>query len=229
VYFEDENNGWAVGGAVSAKIICDPTCRLVITGWYNVILSTTDGGANWSVRSNLGRRGLLEDIHFVDSQEGWAVGWNRTILHSTDGGATWSSQTSPVSSDFYGVFFADANHGWITGMSLLSAESAILHTDNGGSSWIDQSGGASEDWTRVHFVDANTGWVVGLDGVIVHTTDSGDNWTPQASGTTSSLRGVCFTDSQHGWAVGDDGTILHYGEREVGGYSVYLPLVIKPD
>ena len=35
----------------------------------------------------------LNDVHFIDPQNGWAVGQHGTILRTTDGGVTWQTAT----------------------------------------------------------------------------------------------------------------------------------------
>jgi len=225
VYFENENNGWAVGGAISISIICNPSCQINITAWYNTVLRTTNGGASWTKQTNLGRRGLLKDIYFVDSLEGWAVGWNKTILHTTDGGASWSSQTSPVDSDFTGVSFTDANNGWISGYGGLSqnSSSSILYTENGGDSWTMHSDSITKQtyWQGIHTDIDGSVWVIGEGGALIYTEDDGATWTPQNSGVTSNLNGLHFLDNKKGWVVGGDGTILHLVEPA----QIYLPFI----
>ncbi|MEE4260632.1 MAG: YCF48-related protein, partial [Bacteroidales bacterium] len=69
----------------------------------------------------------LNDVTFIDSNNGWAVGDSGTILHTSDGGNNWEFQESGTIADLNSVFFVDENYGWICGDSSI-----ILHTDNGG-------------------------------------------------------------------------------------------------
>src|SRR5216683_88598 len=62
----------------------DPS-TVVAAGDYGTILSTTDGGATWTLQSS-GTRNALLGLSFVDVNTGWAVGEGGTILSTTDGG-----------------------------------------------------------------------------------------------------------------------------------------------
>lgn len=120
----------------------------------------------------------LKDVHFANSQMGWAVGDAGTIINTTDGGQTWSAQTSGVSEILRAVFFIDVNTGWAVGGNLSKA---LLKTTNGGSTW--QSIAASNIMSNlmydIAFADANTGWLVAYDSVF-RTTDGGATWVNEA-------------------------------------------------
>ena len=99
----------------------------------NVILRTTDGGANWG-REPSGVPNWLNDVRFTDANTGAVVGGQgicspgaSTILRTTDGGATWKRQNTGWTRALYGVFFTDANTGWAVGELGI-----ILHTTTGG-------------------------------------------------------------------------------------------------
>lgn len=107
----DENNIWIAGYDDNEK---------------GIIKSSVDGGLTWNKK--LGDTiQLLNDITFIDSNNGWAVGDSGTILHTSDGGNNWEFQESGTIADLNSVYFVDENHGWICGDSAI-----ILYTDNGG-------------------------------------------------------------------------------------------------
>jgi len=107
----DENNIWIAGYDDNEK---------------GIIKSSIDGGLTWNKK--LGDTiQLLNDITFIDSNNGWAVGDSGTILHTSDGGNDWEFQESGSIADLNSVYFVDENHGWICGDSTI-----ILYTDNGG-------------------------------------------------------------------------------------------------
>ena len=112
IQFVDANNGWAVGD--SAKIF-----------------RTTNGGSTWTRLTNSGADGssTLRAMCFLDRNIGWIGGQVASggvpafVLHTTNGGASWSMQggaawtpppTPPVQSNITGLFFVDANTGWMT-------------------------------------------------------------------------------------------------------------------
>jgi len=107
----DENNIWIAGYDDNEK---------------GIIKSSVDGGLTWNKK--LGDTiQFLNDITFIDSNNGWAVGDSGTILHTSDGGNNWEFQESGTIADLNSVYFVDENYGWICGDSSI-----ILHTDNGG-------------------------------------------------------------------------------------------------
>jgi large repetitive protein len=117
---------------------------------------------------------------------------------------TWTTQTSGTTSTLYGVFFSDANNGWVVGTGGL-----IRHTVNGGTAWSAQTSTTTQNLRSVFFSSATSGWAVGNGGVIVHTTNGGTTWVAQTSGVTSQLYDVYFLDANNGWAVGTGGVIRH--------------------
>ena len=72
VAFSDAKHGWAVGFA-------------------GAILSTSDGGAQWTVQRSR-TEPQLRAIALTDARHAWAVGG--TIFSTTDGGAHWTTATT---------------------------------------------------------------------------------------------------------------------------------------
>jgi len=108
VHFADRNTGTVVGRS-------------------GRILHTTDSGANWTLQDS----GLLTDfrsVSFVGTDVGVVVGGIR-ILRTTDGGVRWARQSGDSAGYFgyFGVWFADADHGTVVG-----DDGTILHTTTGG-------------------------------------------------------------------------------------------------
>jgi len=112
IQFIDANNGWVVGD--SAKIF-----------------HTTNGGATWTRLTNSGANGSssLNALFFLNGNIGWIGGQVASgsvpafVLHTTNGGVSWSMQggaswaapnKSPVQANILGLFFVDANTGWMT-------------------------------------------------------------------------------------------------------------------
>ena len=102
-------------------------------GWVcgddGVILRTTDGGSTWTPQVS-GTTGLLDDVFFRDSNNGWIVNEDSEgeVLHTTDGGVTWTPQSSGAT-NLYALWFTDASTGWGVGDG-----GSIVHTTNGGGS-----------------------------------------------------------------------------------------------
>jgi photosystem II stability/assembly factor-like uncharacterized protein len=206
------------------------------TGWSvgqsGEILTTTDGGTQWSPQTS-GTDQDLHDVRFVDANDGWAAGgsndWlnstaSAVVVHTSDGGATWTPQTTGIaglSYDLTGVTFVNVDQGWAVGGRDWGDVSSgvVLHTTDGGLSWVPQTLPVSDvELNDVAFVDTLHGWavgeVVGETGtnvtVILGTHDGGATWTEQLSymppvgGNTSdgTLTSVACIDAKHVVAVG---------------------------
>lgn len=150
---------------------------------------------------------ILHDMHFLDTQVGWAVGPTYDnegrILSTTDGGTTWSFQKSDT--PLWGVWFISPTEGWVVG-----DEGTILYTTDGGESWREQNSHTREHLRAIQFTDPLEGWVVGDAGRILYTDDAGRDWQVQPWITDSDLRGIWFASPILGWAVGGRGTILRF-------------------
>ena len=96
------------------------------------------GESKWSIvrdddiARDDGVEGDLQDAHFPDAKNGWAVGSQGLILHTADGGKTWTKREIEMerSSDLWNIYFRDTNHGFITG-----TRGAIFMTKDGGKTW----------------------------------------------------------------------------------------------
>lgn len=152
----------------------------------------------------ISRVGLFQDLAFVNAQIGWAVGNDGTILSTADGGQTWRPQVSGVEEDLDGVFFLNAQQGWVVG----EERGVILATADGGQTWQPQVSRVEEDLYGVWFVSDRQGWVVGDNGTLLTTSNGGQTWSRQNAGVEVALRKVVFVNPQRGWVVGNGGTIL---------------------
>jgi photosystem II stability/assembly factor-like uncharacterized protein len=174
----------------------------------------------------------LRDIDFFDSNVGWAVGaahWDQaaktykgTIIKTLNGGDTWTAQKAGVTVVLYGVYFVNANKGWVVGEN-----GTILHTDDGGSTWTGQTAATAAKFRGVFFSDVNNGWATATQPIhydiwgdpdnweasIWHTGNGGQTWVEQSIPTSASiLRRIQFVDLQKGWAVG----VKYIGDDEIG-------------
>jgi photosystem II stability/assembly factor-like uncharacterized protein len=192
-----------------------------VAGPGGTVFSTNDGGLSWEPIAYPDLPGLffIEDVEFVDHNEGWVVGsdldlgHDKTVYHTTDGGNTWTlAMSNPAY--MFAIDFVDTEHGWIT-----TAGSAYLRTTNGGATWT--QGNYPPYFTSpmasdIKFANQNVGWVVGWDGFVAKTTDGGVSWALQNIGTTSDhLFSVHVVSTTEVWAAGReanlpmDGVVYH--------------------
>ena len=107
VQFIDESTGWVTGVRISPET----------GGQDGLVQKTTDSGQNWMDQpTNI--PDILEDIFFLDANNGWAVGENGIVLRTANGGDSWDIQTSGTEEKLLSVGFADSNTGWAAGGGL---------------------------------------------------------------------------------------------------------------
>ena len=158
VQFIDESTGWVTGVRISPET----------GGQDGLVQKTTDGGQNWMDQpTNI--PDILEDIFFLDANNGWAVGENGIVLRTANGGDSWDIQTSGTEEKLLSVGFADSNTGWAAGGGL--GVGILIHTTDGGATWatqiIDDPIISKVPANDIFVLDANNVWVTGNNGFIV--------------------------------------------------------------
>ena len=164
-----------------------------IFGWAagdsGTIIHTSNGGASW-VNQNSGITGLpIDDIFFIDRNNGWALAndylfdLGTYMLKTADGGNNWNISRFPDTSVVIGeIYFIDVNTGFATGFS-----GRIFKTTNGGVKWDDTRIDTSFcpylymfPKKDIEFLNAQTGYACGghidIQGIIWKTTNGGSHW-----------------------------------------------------
>jgi photosystem II stability/assembly factor-like uncharacterized protein len=103
----------------------------VDTGWavgeHGAILTTGNGGTNWTIQAS-GVTVTLRGVTFFDSKKGYAVGDSGTIVGTTDGGLHWAPQVTGTTRNLNGVVAFEDDRALAVGDSGL-----VLLTITGGS------------------------------------------------------------------------------------------------
>ncbi len=176
-------------------------------GWLtinNTFRKTTDGGKNWK-QIFIDTYAHIYSIHFIDSENGWAVGTRGDFFRTTDFGDSWIKFDSPLRNTFYSVHFANKDTGWTVG-----EDGAIFRSTNGGVSWFELSNKISSDFLDVDFSSKQKGWLLSFR------TDYVSGWastlyTSSAEGSTieeiknwgnKKLEAVTFINDSTGWVTG---------------------------
>jgi photosystem II stability/assembly factor-like uncharacterized protein len=225
VYFNDVNTGylsgstsgtvyktsnggssWIINGTGTTSTFYDILFTSVQTGFAagttKQVLKTTNSGTNWSVQTS--GTGTVNSISFPTALIGYAVGGSpATLDKSTDGGNNWVALTPPTSNTIRGVYFVDANTGWLCGYS-----GTLWKTTDGCTSWIPQTQLISYNLEKLFFTTSQVGYVVGSSGIILKTINGGTNWLSLFSGITSDLYDIFFINLNTGWSAGASGKIL---------------------
>jgi photosystem II stability/assembly factor-like uncharacterized protein len=167
------------------------------------MLLLTPAFGQWSDQ-NSGISNDLEDVFFINQQEGWAVGRQGKIIHTTNAGATWTQQNSGTTSDLNKVHMVGANFGLAVG----DDGAAVRYN---GTSWSATSSGTSQDLYSVFFIDANTGWIGGDWAIIKKTTNGGTSFSAESTSSMSNtFSDIHMFSATDGWAVGSTGAVWRY-------------------
>jgi len=164
--FIDVNNGWIALDSLDSSGDLIPPLE---------ILHTANGGTTWSSQLLENTGDGYNDIQFTDLNNGWVIGNSATMLRTTNGGVNWnpiSNTGVPPGSDNVGLFFLDANTGWV-GNQLSGNSPIVLHTTDGGSFWTMQNPIVQFKVFSIYFVDGDNGWLSADFGGIAHTTNGG--------------------------------------------------------
>ena len=153
IYFTDNNNGYALGGAY--------------------VMHSTNGGNVWTQSVITGK--IFDGICFIDNNTGWLAGksgvsnYAGLIYKTTNGGNVWNGTIFGYNENLYDICFSDQQHGWAVGANDQDGTGIIYATTNGGNSWLPQNIPAVNSLHSVYFVNNNSGWAVGDNGTIIST------------------------------------------------------------
>ncbi len=185
IYFKDDLNGVAVGGATRGA----------------VIVRTSDGGQNWvPVPAPFG-----STINSIDGigDKVWIAGGSGLLATSNDLGITWDLITPVPSASLYGLTFLSENIGYAAGF-----DGVLLKTTNGGANW---KGGYLTVGFRtlniqdLYFLNENIGFAAHSYQMVSKTTDGGANWTaiiPDTNAATVTSSAVFFVNENLGFVAG---------------------------
>jgi photosystem II stability/assembly factor-like uncharacterized protein len=196
-FTNDRGNSWAGSDTISltgfrfGRALSET--RLIGAGSQGQVMLSTDGGASWSTQV-LSASGQIEDIMFLDDNNGWLAGAHGTLARTTDGGSTWEEFSAGVNHDFNGISAVSPSIAWVVGNG-----GKIFHTTDAGQTWTEQANPAITNLNTVEFLSATDGWAGGQQ-VLLRTSDGGQTWTEQTVLTgLDVVYDIDFTDSQHGF------------------------------
>jgi hypothetical protein len=153
-------------------------------GQDGTILKYSSG--SWSQQSN-SNTNTLNDLSFVDEDNGWVVGNNGTILATQDGGLNWNAQTSGTTSHLNGVSFISTTLGWAVGNNgtLLRFDLSLLGLKLS-AGWKSVPSGTTDDLSVIVLQHGNLAWAMGDSGTVIR-------YNPSTLILTSPNGGETFT------------------------------------
>jgi len=169
------------------------------------------GGGYWQVQNWDDDVSWVNDIFFVNNQQGWAAAGegdvDGVVYKTTDGGNTWEKlepPAIPLVHALNAVYFIDENTGWLAGNY-----GHVIYTADGGTTWETRSLPAgSGDIKDIYFSDSQNGWVAGHNALAAYTEDGGQTWTQldtnlfQPTTAFDSLADIGFFNQNAGWMLG---------------------------
>lgn len=171
----------------------------------STIISTTNGGVNWTAYDFPDSTKLLRSIFFLDSLNGYVAGFGGAICKTTDGGISWFESAVDTSS-FSGfpinkISFSDQLTGYAVG-GYIDVAGVIWRTTNAGTLW------KAGDYSPEPFFDLFTmgaGKVLAVGGDFEYgvqmsvTNNSGQNWTYNNLGIFGQGYSIDFRTSYEAW------------------------------
>lgn len=149
----------------------------------------------------------LNKIQFINENTGFAAGGSEfyndsaVFFRTTNSGMSWTKfivydSTVPRITNVYGLFFVNANTGFLSGRSL-----DVYKTTNGGLKWQPirlPYYSLTQIYNALYFVNENTGYAAGRYGYVCKTTNGGINWELKAD-LEGNLHGVYFINQNTGF------------------------------
>lgn len=174
----DGGNSWMVSSASGKSVhLHDFNTALIAKG---SIERTTNSGLSYDIVYSPPLYYGINDLHFLNSQTGFAGGTRKLLVKTTDGGLTWNEVAMDTVDNFHKIFFLDENLGYAVGQRIYGgmgwtvSYGIFMKTINGGINWttipVDYNIDAYED---IGIVDAQTGYMVGHRNRIYKSTTAG--------------------------------------------------------
>jgi len=165
-----------------SSVVFNPKNRILVLLIFSITLPLSNSPvyAEWTVVEppHVSGNWVLNDVHFISTNEGWAVGttvlengdWEGVLLHYYNG--SWTSVAPPLGSlncDLQAVYFTSSNEGWAVGDNGTSHTGVLLHYSHGSWKFVSppkvnsQTGYPIWSWSlsKVHFTSSGEGWAVG--------------------------------------------------------------------
>lgn len=170
--------------------------EVILVGSRGLILKSNSSGTTWeSVASKTNVE--LNEVFFLDEENGWIAGNLGTILITQDGGETWNEFSTNTTTDLQSIHFIDTDHGWAGGEN-----GEVYVTANGGFTWSLIANPTFETIQTMFFTDALHGTAAGTNGLLMTTSDGGLNWNIIDSQTFQAFRNVVFINENEGFIGG---------------------------
>jgi photosystem II stability/assembly factor-like uncharacterized protein len=179
---------------------------------------SVDAAPQWQVLPGAPVAIRIDDLHFIDANNGWVGTGEGRIYHTSDGGVSWALQHDDPDLYFRCIRFADAQRGFA---GTLTSSAILYHTVNGGGDWTPVSGLPELQPNAVCGISIATPQVIYCVGSysgparILKSADGGSTWSStDLAPLATTLVDVYFRGATEGFAVGSIG-VFYAGSRSV--------------
>ena len=182
-------------------VTCIDSLRCHAVGDYGVIISTTDGGEQWTQRLSPNQF-ALRGVHFFDDSTGIIAGFRGSCFRTTDGGGSWTAAGIPTDATLPGMC-AVGNTVWLSG-----AGGTILKSTDRGARWTVLESGTDAMLDAISFADEQHGWATSVQRAVLRSTDGGRTWQDQTVEAFSPITTVYARSSDECWIAGYHGLLM---------------------
>ena len=203
VCFLDEQLGWAAGGFTHPYTHAS-------TG---VVLSTRDGGGNWTHNPKL-MLPALRRIGFFGPDRGWAAGCRSAMYPSgafatDDGGRSWRPLPGGVDAPWRAADFVNPRAGALAGRNgaLAIVRGPTLES-------VRTDGFELRSFSRIRLIRPSYGWLIGEGGLVQFTDDLGATRRAPPGELSRTIRhfdlAALAVRGPKCWVAGSPGTLVFY-------------------
>jgi len=198
--------------------------------YTNSVFKTTNGGNNWNLSIIFSNSIYLNNLFFLDENNGWVVGSNYDnitysqdlfLAKTTNGGNNWEyhiGYNGLTIGSIQSAHFVDNNTGWCRVSDYNISYDYIIKTTNGGNNFVRILENLQYDYGNELLINSNTGYVVS-GRKIYKTTNAGNNWT-QTIFPNSVFLDVCFVNAYTGWVCGDYGDVYKTTNEGINWFKI---------
>lgn len=186
----------------------------------------------WDIKKTRTSNMAIDDIFAVSGNVGWAITVDQ-IFKTTDGYVTLVEQTNPAIKDLNGLYFVNADTGFVFGDNAL-----CLRTSDGGANWTEIVLPVPDSLNAYScfFLNDTLGWLnlhlSSYHSCLIKTTDAGITWTyyGMIDTTKTGSRGegyvgdghAVFWDELNGAIGAGTGTSAIYGYYTTDGGVTWI-------
>jgi len=198
IFFFNDRLGWAL----TYEVFPDST-----SFFGTRVLTTTNGGSNWTNAMFPDTNIFLKAVYFLDSLNGFVGGSPGVIYNTNDGGRTWVQcaidSTAKLILPVAEVKFLNSMTGYASG-GFRDIAGSMWKTTNGGMNWKITIVGP-EPLNDFFIIDQLRVIAVGGDfeygSSYVKTSNAGANWIYDTLGIFGIAKGIDFRTPNEGWIV----------------------------